>query len=563
MIYDSLVFRQALAELRSLILNTQVRKVRQSENCEALLELAGGGAEWRLLFSWDPRFARVHLTSSGIKAAPKAPDFCMILRKYLDGALLEGIEQLGFDRIARFVFADAKGCLYYLYAEIMGRHSNLCLVSADGVILGTAKAVGRSQSAVRQMLIGRRYELPPNTGRIDPLETGPEEFAQAVARCAGEGGDFIKKFTGAFSGFSPLLAREMWRGLEPGDAPEARRRIQALKSLGTGCFLQLDEAGLLEGAYPIVLSSIPEDRQKPEASINEALDTVYRSLVSRALREAVRQTLLNRIDKAAGFNNRLLNSCYETLEQAPQADRYREMGDLLTASLHTVSKGDSAAELTDYYDPDMKTVVIPLDTALSPQENAQRYYRRAKRLRASVSQAAGRIEGIKAALEALEDAGKRAAAAERLSELRALQEELLSRGLLREQAARQEEESAAFEGHKIRRTFSPEGWEILYGETAEANDHLTGRLARPNDIWLHARQITGSHVIIRTTAKTAGSVPGSAILFAARLAAANSRAKHSSMVPVDYTFRKYVRKPKGSPAGFVLYSREKTIDVKQ
>ena len=563
MIYDSLVFRQVLAELRPVALNTVVRKVRQSENSEVLLELSGKGDTRNLLFSWDPGFARVYLCSSGIKSAPKAPDFCMILRKYLEGAALEEIEQLGFDRIARFTFAAPKGGVYCLYQEIMGRHSNLCLVNSEGIILGTAKAVGRSQSAARQMLIGLKYVLPPNTGRINPFETGPEEFAEAVSRCAGEGGDFVKKFTGAFSGFSPLLAGEVWYGLVPGDAGEAFRRIQALKDLKGGCFLHLDETGSATGAYPVFLRSLSPDLQKPRESLNETLDTVYRGIIYRSLREQVRKNLLGRIDKARDFSRRLLESCYETTGQSAQADRYREMGDLLSASLHTISKGDSFAELTDYYDPGMKTVKIPLDAALSPQENAQRYYKRSKRLRASVKLAFERLPGIRDRLEALDAARKQAEETEGLSELRTLQETLLERGLLKEPAVRQEEESAAFAGYKIRRCYSAEGWEILYGESAEANDYLTTRLARPNDIWLHARQITGSHVIIRTTAKTAGSVPGQTVLFAAKLAAANSRAKHSALVPVDYTFRRYVRKPKGSPAGFVLYSREKTIDVKQ
>ncbi|MBR4749619.1 MAG: NFACT family protein [Abditibacteriota bacterium] len=562
MTYDSLVLRHTIKELSPCILGALVQKARQSESSEALLEMRSRGEDLRLLLSWNATFARMYLTASGIKAAPKAPDFCMILRKYLTGSILTEVRQIGLERIVRLSF-DSGGAVYQLWLEIMGRHSNLTLTDSEGLILGVAKPVGRKVSAVRQLLIGMTYTLPPNTERRDPFRTDPETFAGLIRDIGAEecSPAFIKAFTGLFEGFSPQLAAEVWLGLTPGDTEQAYERIRSLEELPAGCWLQTEPDGKAAGAYPLYLRSLPEASQKPRDSINETLDTAYRSLISRHLRETARKELLVRTDKSIAFNEGLIKSCRETLAKLPMADRYRELGDLLFGSLHAVKKGDPFCEVTDYYDPELKTVRIDLDTRLAPAENAERYYKRAKRVKAAAEQAEERIPPAEERLRQLREAREQTLAEDRLQGLRDIKNRLQEAGLLKEIKAA-EEEGSGFDGYRIRRTWSPEGWEILYGESADANDYLTTRLARPNDIWFHGRQITGSHVIIRTTAKTCNQVPYGSILYAAGIAAANSQAKHSSLVPVDYTFRKYVRKPKGSPPGFVIYRNEKTIDVK-
>ena len=229
--------------------------------------------------------------------------------------------------------------------------------------------------------------------------------------------------------------------------------------------------------------------------------------------------------------------------------------------MHLFKKGDKKVSLVDYYDPNMPTIDVVLDEKLTPAENTERYFKKHKKQKEAGRLALERINALIPTVQVLEEAKFRVQTETHTQRLREIGEELKAQGLLRTEKIQKEEDRKLFGGFRISKTTSPDGFEILYGESATANDHLTTKLARPNDIWLHARQITGAHVIIRTTVKTCNNVPNSTLLFAAKIAAAHCDAKHSSVVPVDRTFKRYVRKPKGSPPGFVLYVNEKTIDV--
>ncbi len=254
-----------------------------------------------------------------------------------------------------------------------------------------------------------------------------------------------------------------------------------------------------------------------------------------------------------------MKSIERTLAEASRADRYRKVGELLLANLHSIEKGASSVKLVDFFDPQMPEVEIELDEKLTPQQNAERYFKRYQKARDSVAASRERRSIIEREISILDSALIDAQNAKSIDDLKKLRQALISQDLLRQDLLRERREDE-FDGHRIRRHITSDGWEILYGENSQANDYLTQKIARPNDVWLHARSITGAHVVIRTAGHS-GGVPRHVLLQAAKIAAQNSEAKHSSLVPVDYTYRKYVRKPRGAAPGFTTYRNEKTLDI--
>ncbi|HOM73412.1 MAG TPA: NFACT RNA binding domain-containing protein, partial [Armatimonadota bacterium] len=229
----------------------------------------------------------------------------------------------------------------------------------------------------------------------------------------------------------------------------------------------------------------------------------------------------------------------------------------------SIKKGETIAKVVDYYNPEMKEIEIPLDEKLSTQENAERYFRRYRKAIEGANAAADRQKEFQEEIKELKSAAEKLPSIESIEDIQALREMLTQKGLLRPEPLAPvpgKREEPEFGTARIRRVTSSNGFEILYGENSQSNDYLTSKVAKPNDLWFHARSVTGAHVVIRTGNRP-DLVPRSTIMQAAEIAARNSDAKHSRLVAVDYTLKKYVRKPKGSPPGFVRYQQEKTIDV--
>ena len=301
---------------------------------------------------------------------------------------------------------------------------------------------------------------------------------------------------------------------------------------------------------------------KQENSLSSTLDMLYNTLIARTVLTEQRTQLIQMIRRSAEYARMQLQSFERAMKEAQGAERHKEMGELLNASAHTIAKGIFEVSLVDYYDPDMKEIQIELDPKLSPRENADRYFKRYRKLKEAGESALARRDEVISRLNKLDAARLSVDAAVNVSQIKQLRDSLIASDLLRENRIPDETASGKedFEGHRIRRITTPEGWEILYGENSTSNDYLTQKVAKPNDVWLHARSITGAHVVIRTGGHS-GEAPPKVLLEGARIAAVNSDAKHSSLVSVDHTKRKFVRKPKGSPAGYVIYRMEKTIDV--
>lgn len=568
MTYDGFVVAAVAAELRRTILRGQVQKVRQHNKTDVTLEIRAPGHTYLLFLSADARFARLHLTASPNPVPKEAPNFCMLLRKYIDGAFLSQVEQIGMDRILKLHFDSSEHGKLALVVEIMGKHSNIILIDAADKILGAIKHVGASVSRYRQVLPGRDYIPPPGVDKIDARGLTPALFDKLWSASLPDTGEtaIVKKWiVEKFSGFGPFLADEAialagGAQVKSSDVRDAILRIgEIARTESFGPVFITGEHGEGVAVYPIRSAQFPPDRQFPRPSINEALDALFRGIVTRTRLEDQRAQVLTAIKRAAASKKQALKSVERTISEAEKSERYKQIGELILANLHAIEKGARSIIVADFFDPDMPEVVIELDEKLTPQQNAERSFKRFRKARDAAASAVQRRERITRDIELLEAALRDTESSESVDSLQSLRRMLTNQGLLRSETVREREEDE-FAGHRIRRFTTPDGWEILYGETSQANDHLTQRVARPNDVWLHARQITGAHVIIRTAGKKR-DVPRPVLIQAALIAARNSDAKHSSLVPIDYTFRKHVRKPRGAAPGFVTYRGEKTIDV--
>lgn len=562
MTYDGFLLSAIIAELRLALLRGRVQKIRQASDTDVLLEIRGVGHTYALFISVDARFPRIYLTASPPKSLPEPPNFCMLMRKYASGAFVTGVEQVGMDRIAHIELDSSEYGKLTLIVEIMGKHSNLILVNAQGKILGAAKHVGSSISRYRQVLPGRDYIPPPGEPKLDIRTLDQQCFDRLWA--FGEPPDKATVqhwLMDKFSGFGTFLANEIVEraGSERARVEEELMSLSGMvRSAAYEPVLITDDRGAGLMVYPMPSVQYAASVQHPRDNVNEAVDTLFRSLISRSALDEERAQTLTAIRRAIASRKQLLKSITKTIEESQRAEKYKQIGEIILGNLHLLEKGAKSVSLTNFFDPDMNEIEIALDEKLEPQANAERYFKRYRKARDAASTAEGRRSQIESEMTQLQSALEDAESAKTVDSLRSLRSALTSSGMLRQEVVREKQE-AEFEGHRIRWIFV-DNYEILYGESSTANDYLTQRVARPNDVWLHARQITGSHVIVRMAGKKGGA-PRPVLIQAAKLAAKNSDARHSSLVPVDYTLRKFVNKPRGSAPGFVIYRNEKTIDI--
>jgi predicted ribosome quality control (RQC) complex YloA/Tae2 family protein len=560
--YDSFVAAAVAAEAQDSVLRAWVDAVHQPEERLVTLGFYGRGGKTRWAFSADARRAGVYRTERKRPNPAAAPAFCMLLRKYVEGARLAAVETLGFDRILRWQFERSDGTTS-LIAEIMGKHSNLILVDETNQILGAVKAIPAHVSRARQVLPGLPYQPPPGTERRDPLELDRDSFL-AMA----EGEELTPRWLMEHvSGFGPFAAQELFT--RAGVAgPEAiwtaldalMREVREARFQPT---LLLTPAGSPDGFWAFASRQRPPEGQRLVATMSEAVGSVYDASESDEAEATLRRELRAAVRAALERADRQRRRVEADLAGEARAEGWRIDGELLASNLHKVQRGDTGVEVVDYYDPDQRTRVISLDAELSPQENVERYFRKHRKSIDAAAAALEQSEEVEArysALAALRDRVEHAA----LEELPSLREEIAGGGLLREAVAgsspsRRREASEFPPGVRIRRT-NVDGWEILYGENATSNDYLTTRVARPDDLWLHVRAAASAHVVIRTGGR-ADRVPPRVLEQAARAAAAHSESKHAGLVPVDYVLRKHVRKPRRSAPGLVTYQNEKTLFI--
>lgn len=579
--FDSLTLRAVAAELREDLLGGQIQDIRQPLPSELRLGIRSKGKNWLLALSDDARFARVHLTLHKQPNAPTPPSFCMALRKHCEGAILRDIRQRGFDRVLELEIEskteEGGSATVTLIAELMGKHSNLILVNAAGVILDAAKRISRRVSRFREVLPGIPYQPPPEqSSRLDPFDpkTVPILLQKMQQRAASNVEGRAEWLMDQTAGLSPFLALEIaYRIFEgsseiPDRLPQVWQEIFGAASRNEYKPVVIMASDKAAGAYPFPTVQFPVSAQKSVPFLNFALDDAYSQAVEQAGKNALLTELRGQIQREEKRLTRQKEIAERGVQDAERAEEFKQIGELILANVWRIEPGAKRIVVQDYFDPEFPDRILTLDPKLSPQENADVYFRRYRKYRDGQETSVKRKQEADALLETLNIAKLQVkqwetAVTVMQEQIMRLREELKSKGLLQTRAGDNDEETKTgpdLQGHKIRRYTTPEGFEIYLGETATANDYLTTRLAASNDIWLHVRASTSAHVVIRTRGKPE-AVPKSVIQRAALLCAKHSSQKHSTLVPVDSTLKKHVRKPRGAAPGSADYHHETTLHV--
>ena len=558
---DGLLMGYVARELDQLLAGGRVDKISQPDRDLVILHIRNGGANYRLLICATPGYARLHLTGKTYENPQEAPMFCMLMRKHLQGGRLLCVEQLFGDRLARLTFSamdelgDPRENL--LYVEAMGKHCNVSLVQ-DGKILDAMRHVTLDMSRVRQMLPGLPYVMPPAQDKLAPNEAD----AQAIlTRLRGYDGLLAKFLFHNVAGLSQMSGEELALRVSGGrDSVTASLNqedislkladlLHALPGMGQPTLLH-DLEGTPREALPFPYQSLDSSLQQPEASFSQAIESLYfeRDLSQRLSQRAA--GLSRAIKNARERTEKKLAMLEEDILSEAQAEELRVMGELLTAGLHLVPRGSESVTLPDYYTGG--ELVIPLEPALSPAQNAQRYFTRYRKAHTARKLAGEQKEKALQDLQQLEEAQYFAGRAESAQELNQVRAPLAQAGLLRRnpvpQKTKREKEAPP------KRFISRDGIPILVGRSSLENERLL-KQARPDDLWLHAKDVPGSHVLITLHG---GTAPDTTVLDAARLAVFFSKAR-GQRARVDYTLVKHVKKTPGSAPGQVHYSGEKSV----
>jgi predicted ribosome quality control (RQC) complex YloA/Tae2 family protein len=538
--FDSLCLAAIAAEF-SLILGARCQRVLQPDEFTLVLGLYHGGKEHQALLCCEPEFARTHFLGARPRKVPALESFGLLARTNLDGARLVGVRQVGFDRILHLEFSAGETGLT-LVGEFMGKHSNLILVGPNRKIVACARPVGPSKS-VRPILIGKTYHPPP--------------FEPKPSLLAAKTWSDVKGSEGA----SPFFLSVLKATAGDDDARLASFLESIRNRIKTGQFEPCLADG--SGAYPIPVDAMGLVA-RPMPTLSMGLEHHFSGLAESSRIAQRRHSLLSQLDRVALARDAAIHDLELAADTAARAGELQMKAELILAYQHEIQAGQTEFETVDYAG---LPVMIPLVADKSPKDNALRLFEKAKRAKSGAQHVQDQLLRLRADRSELIRLAEAVKLATSESELEAALETARTRRWLNVQrvqagspAAKGQKSDDPFQGHRIRTTLGPGNVTILYGENATSNDFLTLRVAKPNDYWLHVRGDVSAHVVIQTHNQPT-KVGIEVLRYAAEIAVRNSPQKHAKYVPVDYTLKKYVRKPKGAPVGTAMYTHEKTIHV--
>ena len=569
MSYDGVTMAAVCREMNELLPGARVEKIHQPRPLEIALHLRTRDKQFLLVCSAESGMPRVHLSDKKAQNPPVPPAFCMLLRKHLSGARILSVEQAGLERILTITLRafDEVGneTKKYLVCEIMGKHSNVILTAAgenNGTdILGAVKTITENMSRHRIVMAHEPYIFPPQQDKLDLFDITEEALAKKLLSVPEQEPE--RMLTASVMGLGLDLSCEVVRRAAGGDMAHPLDMLRALTvelrqladTVKNGrfepCIIRF--GGRKPLFMPIVPGAFPPESIATYSTVNEALDTFFtETLRTRQEGELRRQLTQVAAGALLRTQKKLRLQDGEILEMAG-ADRYRIWGELLTASIHLVRPGMIEASVPDYYSTVGDNTKIPLNPALSPQANAQRYFKKYRKLKDGEKILTLRIGQTREELVYLESIAAALQHAD-MDALWEIREEMEQAGLIR--AKREKSKKAETTESMPLHFISADGIDIYVGKNNRQNDRLTLKDASPQDTWLHTKDIPGAHVIVKSP-----SPPESTLLEAAQLAAQYSKAADSANVPVDYTLVKYVRKPKGAKPGMVIYDHQRTLFV--
>lgn len=556
MAFDGIVTRAITTELSKELTSARILKIYQPTETELVFQIRNNRENKQLLLSAHSNYARIHLTNIKHKNPAEPPMFCMVLRKHLIGSFIEEIVQYKNERIIKISFrgTDEIGdeVRKALMIELMGKHSNIILIDQDkGHIVDSIKHISPYQSRYRTVLPGQDYIFPPDQEKMDPFTTNIDQIKTMLNEETEPSG---QTFVQSFMGISPLVGNEAFLRSDSNSNEDVANTFQGLiDKAAAGDFNPVIFREKREDYHVFDLKQFTGEKEYFD-NVNELLDTFYSD---KAGRDLVKQKVgdLNRLMKnELDKNKRKIKKQQSDLKKAERADVYQKRGELLTAHLYLVNKGDPEITVVDYYDPNQKEMTIKLDPNKTPSENAQNFFKRYQKLKKSTVELTREIRKAKMEIDYFERLLQQLETAH-LDDIEEIRSELREEGYLKVKRVKNKRKQ------KLKKP-SPEqfqatdGTVIYVGKNNKQNDYLISKMANRNDIWLHTKDIPGSHVLIRSESPSEDTLAE-----AAQLAAIHSKASGSSSVPVDYTQARHVKKPNGAKPGFVIYEQEKTLFV--
>ena len=562
MAFDGITIACLRKELSDRLVGGRITKIVQPEADELLLTIKNNAAQYRLLLSASASLPLVYLTEKNKNAPMTAPGFCMLLRKHLGGGRITAVTQPSLERILRFEIEhlDEMGdlCRKYLIAELMGKHSNLIFCREDGTILDSIKHVSLAVSSVREVLPGRTYFIPHTQDKLDPLTASPAEMIEAV--CA-KPAPLGKAIYTSLTGFSPAMAEELCHrsfleSARPAAALENRERDMLQHQL-----LRLMESIKGEDFTPRIYYN-----GKEPAEFSAVPLTMYEDLDAQSFEDmsgllesyyAVKNTLTRIHQKSADLRRVVQTALERTrkkydlqlkqLQDTEKREKYKVWGELIHTYGYGVPEGARSMQALNYYTNE--EITIPLDSTLTAQENAKRYFDKYGKLKRTFEAVTKLLEETRNEIEHLESIQTALDMALTEEDLAPVREELVEYGYIRRKSGRNSGKKPKLSSRPYH-YLSSDGFEFYVGKNNFQNDELTFQFASGNDWWFHAKGVPGSHVILKSEGR---ELPDRAFEEAGRLAAYYSKNRGGDKVEIDYVEKKHVKKPGGGKPGFVVY----------
>lgn len=563
MAFDGITTNCIMQELNHLLAGQRISKIAQPEREELLFTFkALNEGSNRLLISANASLPFLYMTKENKTSPLNAPNFCMLLRKYIGNGRISAISQPSMERVLCFTIEhlDEMGdpAVKYLYVEIMGKHSNIIFCDKDGQIIDSIKHVSGQMSSIREVLPGRPYFIPAQQDRFDPWRIAKEQFVEQILKkpCS-----VTKAIYTSLVGFSPIIATELaYRsGLDADDSTAALTQadVERLYDVFRSLLQDLSDGNFSYGIYydpvtgapkefaPIPLTIYSDMEYKTFSSISEVLEAFY---AQRNKHTVIHQksTDLRKIVSIHLERDRkkyLLQK--KQLADTEKKDKYRIYGEMLHTYGYAASPGDKSIEVTNYYTNE--PFVIPLDPTLDAMENAKKYFDKYAKLKRTGEALSSYILETENEIKHLESIETSLSIAETEGDLAAIKEELQEYGFIKKHSGKKTNRISKSQPlHFV----DDNGFHIYVGKNNYQNDQLTFKFATGNDWWFHAKQMTGSHVIVKSENK---ELPDSTYEYAAALAAYYSSGRDNEKVEIDYLQKKNVKKPNGSAPGFVVY----------
>ena len=572
---DASCVRCAAYEIDNLLKMGRIEKIYQPERDEIILLVKLAGKSVRLVISANSQNAGIY-TTEGTKENPQEPPmFCMLMRKHLSSGKITGVKSVDFERIID-ISVESRNELgdtvtKHIICELMGKNSNIILTDEKGKITDSVKHVDLSVSRVRNIFPGLTYTLPPDNDRENPLELKEEDFCR-ILNDAPSGKTIDKALTAALKGRSPLMAREAChRAIATGDAVIGELGKSDFEKIAHELYAMFQKIKNYEftrvilykkgekkpfdfAVYPIEQYGDGCTCQTAD-TICEAMELFYRERDAVERMRSRSYALLKNVTGQLDRIRKKITILHNTLKDCEEREKYRIAGDIITANLYRINQGDESVTAVNYYDEEQREITIALDKALSPSKNAQSYYKKYQKAKTAEIEAGKQIKKAYEEMEYLESVVGEIELARTPSELEEIRSELTEASVIKtvqtKKKVKKKTVSAPDEYYFM-------GYTIYAGRNNLQNDYLTLKVGRANDLWLHTKNIPGSHVIVKNMGE---EFPDKVIEAAACIAAVNSKGKNSPKVDVDYCPVSHVKKPNGAKAGMVIYEGYYTVTI--